>query len=163
MIPTYIWANSAVAERFQNGDFGNSFLLGDSGYPQTAYIMTPFRNPIGRGQQRYNTAQMTGRCTVERALGVAKMRFRCLHKSSGYLGYVPGRCARIIGTCLILHNICRRGNIALPDNDDGASDDDDDGNDEDDDDDDDDDTHHNGGNVPDGVNLRNQLVLQRFP
>ena len=87
--------------------------------------MTLFNNPQGRGQQRYNTAQMTGRCTVERALGICRMRFRCLHKSSDYLGYTPKRYIHIIGAYFVLHDICRSHNIPYYEDDDDDDDDDD--------------------------------------
>ena len=42
------------------------------------------------------------------------MRFRCLHKSAGYLSFRPRRCANVIIATARLHNKCIRRHIDLP-------------------------------------------------
>lgn len=70
---SFIWRNSAaknfLEENYQNGDH-NTWLLGDSGYPQQPWLMTPIRNaPRNSPESRYNGALVSARCTVERCIG----------------------------------------------------------------------------------------------
>lgn len=39
--------------KFENGEFGNSFLLGDGCYPCCNYLMTPLLNPNSEAEKRY--------------------------------------------------------------------------------------------------------------
>ena len=82
-------------------------------YPLLPYLLTPLRNPITRGDHRYNSRHKRARSVVEQAFGVLKMRFLCLHKYGGCLVYSPERCIQIIVACFILHNICIDHNIPL--------------------------------------------------
>ena len=77
-------------------------LLGDSGYCLKHYLITPFENPATPQQRRFNRAQKTTRCSVERAFGVFKRRFHCLHSG---LRVDPAKACKIIGACAVLHNI----------------------------------------------------------
>ena len=85
-----------------------------------------------------------------------------IHKSSGYLGYTPQRCIRIIGACLVLHNICRSQNIPCCEDDYDDEDDDDDYR-------CDDTSQNDDGGARDqqpaaqGQRIRDQLVRERFP
>lgn len=45
-------------------------------YPQRDYLMTPFLNPSTPAEAAYNAAHISTRCTIERAIGVLKQRFR---------------------------------------------------------------------------------------
>ena len=40
---SYIFNNSRIKQRFENGEFGVSVLLGDGGYKLQKYLMTPLR------------------------------------------------------------------------------------------------------------------------
>lgn len=82
----------------------NGWLLGDSGYPLKKWLLTPFLDPRTPQEQRYNSAHCTTRNTVERAFGVLKSRFRCIHKTGGSLQFAPEKCIKIIECCLRLHN-----------------------------------------------------------
>ena len=48
-----ILENSEVGRMFERGDL-QGVLVGDSGYPQKPWLMTPFRNPRNRAQLSYN-------------------------------------------------------------------------------------------------------------
>ncbi|KAJ8944584.1 hypothetical protein NQ314_009455 [Rhamnusium bicolor] len=79
---SYIWRVSQVQtelERcFNDGDY-NSWLLGDSGYPQQPWLMTPVLNAVpGSPEEQYNNVHAAARNCVERCFGVLKGRFRCL-------------------------------------------------------------------------------------
>lgn len=114
----YIWRNSIIHEELQEcyerGD-NNSWLLGDSGYPQQPWLMTPILNPPqGSPQERYNTRHASARNCVERCIGVLKSRFRCI-LGERKLRYSPDKVGNIVVACAVLHNLCVMGNVELPD------------------------------------------------
>ncbi|XP_066603005.1 putative nuclease HARBI1 [Prorops nasuta] len=49
-----IFNNSVIKARFESGEFGNGLLLGDSGYPNMPYLMTPLTNPNTPAEILYN-------------------------------------------------------------------------------------------------------------
>jgi len=65
-----IFNHSNIRGRFERGDMRNSIIVGDSGYALKSYLMTPFLNPNGEGQNIYNKAQIRTRNAVERNYGV---------------------------------------------------------------------------------------------
>lgn len=73
----FIWRNSRVRthmeENYNQGDF-NSWLLGDSGYPQEPWLMTPIRGvPPQTPEGRYTTALTRARNCVERCIGIRQV------------------------------------------------------------------------------------------
>ena len=112
---SYILAASEIHDRFEREEFGEGWLLGDSGYSLKKWLMTPIENPTTVGEKKYNKSLKKTRCLVERAIGVLKSRFRILDHSGGYLCYKPAKVAKIIITCCILHNICRRNGTPIID------------------------------------------------
>ncbi|XP_030747090.1 putative nuclease HARBI1 [Sitophilus oryzae] len=106
----YIWRNSRVREQLErNYERGerNSWLLGDSGYPQEPWLMTPIGNALpNTPEHRYTQAQIRARNSVERCIGVLKGRFLCLSK---IMRYSPEKVGNIFNDCGILHNICLNG------------------------------------------------------
>ena len=127
-----------------------SFIVLRFGLSQ--YLLTPVLNPVTRGEEMYNQAHKRTRQVIERAFGVAKLRFRCIHKSAGELMYDPLKCCQMIVVCFILHNICTEHNMPLnvDDNEDENGDEDEDAN-----------IIVRQVNVG-GVHMRRQLILQRF-
>lgn len=84
------------------------------GYPLRPWILTPFRNPAPNSpEQRYNDKFTTIRSGIERCNGILKNRFRCLLKHR-VLHYTPAVSAKIILSCVILHNMCITHNIPEP-------------------------------------------------
>ncbi|XP_052282277.1 putative nuclease HARBI1 [Dreissena polymorpha] len=83
----------------------NVILLGDSGYALSPSLLTPIRNLHTQQEERYNRRHKRGREVVERAFGILKSRFRCLHRSGGVLPYKPHQCAALFVACCRLHNL----------------------------------------------------------
>ncbi|XP_050705937.1 putative nuclease HARBI1 [Eriocheir sinensis] len=103
---SYIWRQSVLRQQFVEGQYGDSLLLGDSGYPLEPFLMTPVSQPTTDAHRAYNRSHSRTRVVVEQTFGVLKSRFRCLHGSGGSLQYDPVKCAKIAIACMLLHNIC---------------------------------------------------------
>ncbi|CAF4409715.1 unnamed protein product, partial [Didymodactylos carnosus] len=104
----FILGQSSIAASLSNGIYGDGWLLGDSGYPLRAWLLTPFNDPTTAAQRRYNLALKSARSTIERVFRVLKARFRCLDRSGGGLQFTPERCVKIILSCMYLHNLAHR-------------------------------------------------------
>ncbi|XP_050339688.1 putative nuclease HARBI1 [Bactrocera neohumeralis] len=62
-----------LEEQFNQNNFKNVWLLGDSGYPLEPWCLTSFRSPEeGSTQARFNEAHSKARCVVERTIGILK-------------------------------------------------------------------------------------------
>lgn len=48
-----IFDNSFIRAKFENNEFGKTFLLGDGGYPCRSYLLTPLLNPRTEAEQKY--------------------------------------------------------------------------------------------------------------
>ncbi|XP_044597440.1 putative nuclease HARBI1 [Cotesia glomerata] len=70
-----IFNNSRIHNRFENNQFGNALLLGDSGYPNLSYLLTPLQDPQRPAEQLYNESQIRTRNTIERTFGVWSRKF----------------------------------------------------------------------------------------
>ncbi|MCL4155028.1 UNVERIFIED_CONTAM: hypothetical protein GTU68_002657 [Idotea baltica] len=111
----FIFRFSGISQRFQQNEFGESWLLGDSGYPNLPYLLVPLANPVTPAERAYNRAHKKTRVTIERSFGILKSRFMALsHKLSGPLLFTPDIACRIIVCCCCLHNIARRANLPDP-------------------------------------------------
>ncbi|VDI62674.1 Hypothetical predicted protein [Mytilus galloprovincialis] len=102
---SFIMQNCSLSEKFENKQI-DGWLLGDSGYPLKPWLLTPFLNPSSNGEEKYNRCHKSTRNVIERAFGLLKSRFRCLHKTTGCLHFIPKKCTNIVVACFILHNIC---------------------------------------------------------
>jgi hypothetical protein len=82
------------------------YLLGDSGYPNLPWLVTPHRgNNLTMLEALYNRKLRRGRGVVENAFGILKMTWReLLGKSELNVVYMPD----VITACAILHNILRK-------------------------------------------------------
>ncbi|CAF4498472.1 unnamed protein product [Didymodactylos carnosus] len=107
----FILRQSAIATTMANGVVGDSWLLGDSGYPLHSWLLTPFNDPETGPERRYNKSLKTSRCLIERLFGVLKTRFRCLDKTGGGLQFVPEKCVKIVLSCFYLHNLAKKLNL----------------------------------------------------
>lgn len=70
----FIWRNSGIKQHMEENYAGgdqNSWLIGDSGYPQEPWLMTPFRGVAeDTPEGRYNSALTRARNCVERCIGM---------------------------------------------------------------------------------------------
>lgn len=115
-----IFNDSPLCADLENGQYANSFLLGDSGYPCRTYLLTPFLRPSTPAEVAYNFAHCATRNVVERCFGILKRRFPCL--SLGLRNLIPTT-LNIIVACAVLHNIGLNDDMfEFPDVDDNAED-----------------------------------------
>ncbi|XP_053395214.1 putative nuclease HARBI1 [Mercenaria mercenaria] len=108
---SFIFNNCGLKDVLESADLG--YLLGDSGYPLRSYLMTPILNPSSVAEVNFNNHHSSGRSVVEKAFGVLKSRFRCLHKSGGCLMLKPSKCCKVAEACVRLHNFCIDRQIPL--------------------------------------------------
>ena len=112
---SFIWRNCSVyGYMAEKAASGNGWLLGDSGYPLSPFLMTPVMNATTAADQMYNKRHSKTRNSIERAFGLWKTRFRCLHKTGGCLQSPPAGCVQIICACAVLHNICIDSQMPSP-------------------------------------------------
>ncbi|XP_050355240.1 putative nuclease HARBI1 [Nymphalis io] len=114
---SFVFNNSIIKTHLLN--LTNSgevvYLLGNSGYPQLQYVMTPVSdtNADKTPEGYYNQLHAAARSTVERAIADLKARFQCLLVNR-VLHYHPDSAAKIIIACCILHNICNHAGLPAP-------------------------------------------------
>lgn len=100
-----IFNNSRIKSRLDSGEFTRSYLLGDSGYALSGYMLTPVSNPRTQAESLFNESQIRTRNTIERAFGVLKRRFPVL--SMGIRLSLQTAMSVVIA-CGVLHNIAIR-------------------------------------------------------
>ena len=98
-----IFDNSQLSALLAEGDY-RGWLLGDSGYPQKSYLMTPIRDPISDAERRYNFTHCQVRNCIESAFGVLKRRFAVL---GGTIRQSLDNSLNTIIACFVLHNFIR--------------------------------------------------------
>lgn len=99
-----VFRNSALAHRLEDGwrPFPACVILGDSGFPNLPYLITPLPNPITVGEQLLNRKHKSTRRLVENSFALLKERFRCLLVP---LPFEPTFSCETIKCCVVLHNI----------------------------------------------------------
>ena len=80
------------------------YIIGDAAFPLTPNLIVPYdiSPSMDRVNKQFNFVHSSTRMAVERAFGILKNRFRCLH-----LGFniKPQRAIKTICACVILHNL----------------------------------------------------------
>ena len=101
---SYIFKNSILHNHMvltnPRGEVG--VLLGDSGYPSTPYLLTPYGQPTTPAERKYNKSHCSTRVRIEHSFGVLKRRFHVLH---GEVRLQPHKAVKVISACTVLHNI----------------------------------------------------------
>ncbi|KAK6493811.1 protein ANTAGONIST OF LIKE HETEROCHROMATIN PROTEIN 1-like isoform X1 [Huso huso] len=82
---------------------GDLHITGDTAYPLSQFLMTPFRDNghLTVEQKRYNQRHSSARMVIERAFGLLKTRFRRLKGL-----HMHNLLSLAVTACCILHNIC---------------------------------------------------------
>lgn len=106
---------SAVARMCTMNEYfpENSHLLGDSAYPLSEHLLTPFRDNghLSRLEVNYNKRHAGTRSVIERAFGCLKARWRRLN----YLElHNTNNLPIVISAACMLHNFCIRQKDAIP-------------------------------------------------
>lgn len=98
-----IWRRSGIQNILK--EFNGAYcLLGDSGYPISPWLMTPFKPAEGAQEKHYNTVHARQRVIIERVFGQIKQRFPILQNRIRLdLEKIP----KVIACCAALHNISK--------------------------------------------------------
>ncbi|KOB66548.1 Uncharacterized protein OBRU01_21073, partial [Operophtera brumata] len=89
-------------------------VLGDSGYPQRPWLMTPIPDAAeGSPEANYTSIHGKARVCIENTFGRLKNRWRCVCKDRT-LHYSPTTCAKIITACCVLHNLAIKFSVPEP-------------------------------------------------
>nr|XP_022908870.1 putative nuclease HARBI1 [Onthophagus taurus] len=107
----HIFDNSLLKQRFENNEFGNALLVGDSGYRNTKYLVTPLLNTRNRVEELYNESLIRTRNPVERQYGVWKRRFPVLALK---LRLKLETAMTVIVATAVLHNIAINAKEEIP-------------------------------------------------
>lgn len=101
----FIFSQSALHNAFYTNFLPQGYVLvGDSGFGNSNYLVTPFSSSrnITAQQLRYNKAHKKSRVIIEQSFGVLKRRFAILKSS---LRVKPKFGSQIIVACCALHNL----------------------------------------------------------
>ncbi|XP_031358403.1 putative nuclease HARBI1 [Photinus pyralis] len=107
-----IFSNSRVRVNFEQNIYENCLLLGDSGYPNRRYLMTPLLNPATPAQQLYNEAHIRTRNCIERCFGVIKRRFPILAYGCRLL--INSTLSIIMATSVLHNKALQVGDLNVP-------------------------------------------------
>ncbi|XP_046576801.1 putative nuclease HARBI1 [Haliotis rubra] len=101
---SHLFRTSALCHHLEQHHtrIADGFILGDNGYPCRPFLLTPYFNPHGQPEQRYNDSLCATRVTIERTFGRWKRRFHVLHSE---VRMEPSRVCCIVVACAVLHNI----------------------------------------------------------
>ena len=80
----------------------DGLILGDSGYPLTRYLMTPYLTPQTPAEERFNASLCRTRVLIEQTFGILKRKFQALQIG---LRTSPEQAVVYITASCILHNI----------------------------------------------------------
>ena len=109
----FIFTSSSIGQMCENaGENGIGCLLGDRGYYQRPWLMTPYEDPTTVIQRNYNRAHRRGRVLIEQVNGQLKQKFPCLVYG---LRIKPEKACSVILACAVLYNISKNCNEPIHD------------------------------------------------
>lgn len=98
-----IFNNSRLKHNLENGTLkGKGTIVGDCGYENTSYVVTPLATTATAAENLFNEAQIRTRNPIERSYGVIKKRYPVL--SVGLRCKLPLATA-VVQAVMVLHNI----------------------------------------------------------
>uniref|UniRef100_UPI00398E983B putative nuclease HARBI1 n=1 Tax=Pristiophorus japonicus TaxID=55135 RepID=UPI00398E983B len=86
---SFILRQTSVPAIFTGPNHDCGWLLGDNGYPQSTWLLTPLRNPRTAAKHDDNDTHSDTRCIIEHCIRTLKQSFRCLDRSGGALQFSP--------------------------------------------------------------------------
>ena len=97
--------------KLERGVFGRFFLIGDSGYANKNYLLTPIANPVTEKEKKYNKQHKCVRNQVERCIGIWKKRFPVIATK---MRQRLRNSLKVISATAVLHNIAMDYNEEEP-------------------------------------------------
>jgi hypothetical protein len=86
-------------------------LLGDSGYSNNPFLFVPYTDPVDGYMIRFNRAQKTTRCTIERSFGIQKKKYSMYCTLKNRMSHT--KVSWVIVACCVLHNLAIDLNMPL--------------------------------------------------
>jgi hypothetical protein len=102
-----VYRNSFFYQNVSTLIEGWDYLLGDSAYPLSSFLIKPFSNPENNLQTQFNITHSSHRVVVENAFGRFKNRFICL-KELNVKKILTA--VHLTECCIILHNFLETNN-----------------------------------------------------
>lgn len=99
-----IFDNSRLRMRLEVGDLKGKWIIGDGGYANCDYLLTPYRSPSSNSEIAFNVSHIKTRNVIERTFGAWKKVFHVL--SSG-LSTRRDTALNTIVACAVLWNFRR--------------------------------------------------------
>ncbi|XP_067894259.1 putative nuclease HARBI1 [Heterodontus francisci] len=109
---SYILRQSQVPQLFRPSKRLYRYILGEKGRLLKTWLLTPVLNPNTKPEDTNNSCHMTTWATIEQAIGLLKVRFRCLDRSGEALQNSPSRLSCIVVVCCVLYNLVHQRGVA---------------------------------------------------
>ncbi|GES96260.1 putative nuclease HARBI1 [Rhizophagus clarus] len=102
-----VYQNSYFYQNYRTLIKGWDYLLRDSAYPLSSFLIKPFNNPVTDLQTHFNVTHSLHCVVIENAFGKLKNRFSCL---KGLFVKKISTVVNLTEYCIILHNFLETNN-----------------------------------------------------
>ncbi|GES78453.1 putative nuclease HARBI1 [Rhizophagus clarus] len=102
-----VYQNSYFYQNYRTLIKGWDYLLGDSAYPLSSFLIKPFNNPVTDLQTHFNVTHSLHHIVIENAFGKLKNSFSCL---KGLSVKKISTVVNLTECCIILHNFLETNN-----------------------------------------------------